>query len=84
MKELLLDLMRKVEDLKAEQVRHHTFAEAKLSTIEAQAIKTNGRVTKNEDNITLLKEDASRAKTIFSTLSAVLMIVWSLVTFVFR
>lgn len=83
-KEMLIRLMDKIDDLKSEQIEHHTFAKAKLESIETQAVKTNGRVTANENEITGIKKDVAGAKTVFYTLSSVLSIVWAVITFLFK
>lgn len=83
-KELLVRLMDEVSEMKREQITHHTYAQAKLESIEAQALKTNGRVTKNEIDITEMKGDIGKAKVVFTTLSVLLSAMWAIVTFVFK
>ena len=83
-KELLIRLMDKVETIDANQTRHMTFAENKLESIEQQAFKTNGRVTKNEKHISLIQKDYSNMKTVFATISALLTLIWAFVTFIFK
>lgn len=48
-KELLIRLMDKVDNIEKEQSNHHSFSRAKLESIEDQAIRTNGRVLKLEE-----------------------------------
>jgi hypothetical protein len=48
-KEILLRLMDTVDSIKDNQSSHISFTTAKLEAIEAQAIRTNGRISKIED-----------------------------------
>lgn len=66
--------------MEARQVRMETI----LQQILDQAIKTNGRITKNEGDISGLKTEHARWKAIFSTITVVLGGVWTLITFVFK
>ena len=59
-KEILVRLMDKVENMQERQLRHMTFAEGKLQSIEEQAIKTNGRVTVNRTDIDDMKQFKTR------------------------
>ena len=54
-KEILLRLMDKVEKIDREQTAHISFAKTKLETIETQALKTNGRVTKLEEEVDIVQ-----------------------------
>ncbi len=54
-KEILLRLMDKVEKIDREQTAHISFATTKLETIETQALKTNGRVTKLEEEVDIVQ-----------------------------
>jgi len=78
---MLIRLMDKMDSVEREQTHHHTFAQAKLESIEAQAIKTNGRVTKNEIEIKAVMNDVRNAKTIYATLATVFVMIWTGVTF---
>ena len=83
-KEMLLRLMDKMDSVEKEQAEHHTYSRAKLESIEAQAIKTNGRVTKTETDVGHLKNEVSQVKTIWATLTFLGAIVWAGVTFLFK
>lgn len=81
---MLLRLMDKMDRVEKEQAEHHTFSRAKLESIEAQAIKTNGRVTKNETDVLNLKGDVGQVKTIWATLTFIGSVVWAVFTFVIK
>ena len=70
-----------MDNVEREQAEHHSFAKGKLESIETQALKTNGRVTKNEDDIETVKSDVRAVKVIYSTLATVLGIAWAGITF---
>ena len=61
--------MDTVEDIKHDQDVHISFAMTKLESIEAQAIKTNGRVTKNTDDIAVLDKETSNFTTKVTTIA---------------
>lgn len=50
-KEILLRLMDKVDAIGTEQSNHVAYTRSKLENIEAEAFKTNGRVTKLEEEV---------------------------------
>lgn len=54
-KEILIRLMDRVEHIKDEQSEHIAYTKAKLESIEAQALKTNGRMNRAEDDIDIIK-----------------------------
>lgn len=54
-KEILIRLMDRVEHIKDEQSEHIAYTKAKLESIEAQALKTNGRMNRAEDDIDSIK-----------------------------
>ena len=83
-KEMLLRLMDKMDSVEKEQAEHHSFSRAKLESIEAQAIKTNGRVNKLEQNEKAQDEKITKAQTVFATLSVLLTVVWTGITFIFK
>ena len=80
-KEMMLRLMDKMDKVEREQTEHHVYARAKLESIEEQALKTNGRVSKNEKNITAVASDIKQARTVFATLSVILTVAWTGITF---
>lgn len=55
--------------------------EETLDKILEQAIKTNGRITRNEGDIAELKTEHSKVKTVFYTLTSVLTVAWTGITF---
>lgn len=73
-----------MDSVEKEQAEHHSFSRSKLESIEAQAIKTNGRVTKNEGDLTLLKTAVEQVKTIWATLTFIGTIVWAVFTFIVK
>lgn len=81
---MLIRLMDKMETVEREQTQHHTYAKAKLESIETQAIKTNGRVTKNENEVVKLNGEVKQVKTIWATLTFIGSVVWAVFTFVLR
>jgi hypothetical protein len=83
-KEMLLRLMDKMDSVEKEQAEHHTYSRSKLESIEAQAIKTNGRVTKTEKDVTLLNNDVKQVKTIWATLTFIGTAVWAVFTFIVK
>jgi hypothetical protein len=83
-KEILLRLMDKMDNVEREQTNHHSFAKTKLESIEAQAIKTNGRVLKLEKKTVEQDTEINKVKVIFSTLSVVLSVAWAGITFIFQ
>lgn len=83
-KEMLIRLMDKMERVEREQTEHHSYSRGKLESIETQAIKTNGRVTKNEDDVSSLKSDVKQVKTIWATLTFIGTIVWAVFTFIIK
>lgn len=83
-KEMLLRLMDKMDSVEKEQAEHHTYSRSKLESIEAQAIKTNGRVTKNEGDLAQLKAEVGQVKTIWATLTFIGTIVWAVFTFIVK
>lgn len=50
-KEILVRLMDRVEHIKDEQAQHVAYTRAKLEAIEAQALKTNGRVNRLDETV---------------------------------
>lgn len=76
--------MDKMERVEREQTEHHSYSRSKLESIESQAIKTNGRVTKNEDDLAHLKAEVGQVKTIWATLTFIGTIVWAVFTFIVR
>lgn len=54
-KEMVSEIRSIQAQMQREQYEHHTFAKTKLEAIEKQAIKTNGRVSVNEREISKLK-----------------------------
>ena len=82
-KDMLIRLMDKMDSVEKEQAEHHTFSRAKLESIEAQAIKTNGRVSKLEQNEIAQDGKITKAQTIFATLATLLTGAWAVVTFIF-
>lgn len=83
-KELLIRLMDKVDSIEKEQAEHHTYSRSKLESIESQAIKTNGRVLKLEESDRIQDKRLDSMKVVFTTLSAVLTIAWTGITFFFK
>ncbi len=58
-KEILIRLMDRVEHIRDEQSEHIAYTRAKLESIEAQAMKTNGRVNRLDeviDTVTIRQE----------------------------
>jgi hypothetical protein len=53
-KEILTKLMEQVDKIHTCQSKHVEFTKAKLESIEAQTVKTNGRVNKAEEEIDAL------------------------------
>ena len=58
--------------------------EETLEKILEQAVKTNGRITTNEQDISHLKGEHKQVKTVFYTVSTLLTIMWTGVTFLFK
>lgn len=83
-KEMLVRLMDKMDSVEKEQAEHHSFSKNKLGSIEAQAIKTNGRVTKTEKDVINLKGTVSQIKTIWATLTFLGTVVWAVFTFLIK
>lgn len=81
---MLIRLMDKMERVEREQTEHHSYSRGKLESIETQAIKTNGRVTKNENSVTRLNGEVKQVKTIWATLTFIGTVVWAVFTFVLR
>lgn len=77
-------MMDKVDRIEKEQSEHHSFSRAKLESIEAQAIRTNGRVLKLEESDRVQDKRLDSMKVVFTTLSAVLTIAWTGITFFFK
>ena len=80
LKEMVSELRDHNKLMDERQVR----MEETLNKILDQAIKTNGRVSANETGIRNLSSEHRRVKTVFGTLSAVLSIVWAVLTFVVK
>lgn len=76
--------MDKVDKVEREQTEHHAFAKGKLESIETQAFKTNGRVTKAEGDVSKLTDDVKQVKTIWATLTFIGTVVWAVFTFVVK
>ena len=76
--------MDKVDKVEREQTEHHSYAKGKLESIETQALKTNGRVSKTEKEVARLKSDVGQVKTIWGTLTFIGTVVWAVFTFIVR
>jgi len=81
---LLMRLMDKVDAIKSDQDTHIAFSTGKLESIEKQALKTNGRVSKSESQITVLDRQHRKLRTILTTFSSILAFIWTVVTFVLK
>ena len=79
-KEIVTKMAEENEDMRDRLIDMHNTM---LRILEEQK-KTNGRVTKNADDISLLKTEHSRWKAIFATVSVIFGGAWSAVTFVFK
>lgn len=58
--------------------------EERSGNILSQVQKTNGRVTKSENDIDTLRAEQNRFKTIVATVGSLVGLVWTGVTFLFK
>ncbi len=80
LKEMLVEMRVDMKEMSERMIRHE---EVGIKTLE-QATKTNGRVSKSEADIILLKDEQGRFKTIVATLASVGAIIWTGFTFIFK
>lgn len=86
-KEVVVGLAEELKQLRQEvKQKNEDIVELKniATQVLEQARLTNGRVTANTTNITALQNDHNRFKTIVATLSAVIGVVWTGITFFFK
>lgn len=78
------ETVTKLADQNAKMEERQIKMDVTLNQILEQAIKTNGRITKNENDIITLKSEHTKWKAIFSTVIAIGGAVWTGVTFIFK
>jgi len=70
-------------EAKEANIRHARMEET-LNRVLEQAIKTNGRVTVNTTDIKRIDDEQIRFRTIATTLTSLVGVVWAGVTFFFK
>lgn len=84
LKEMLVDLMKEVKDIKAKQIEHTTFSKTKLESIETQAKKTNGRLLLAEENINNLQTTNKVNRAYVVGMSSIIGVVWTVINFIYK